>query len=222
MDTRVPWIGALAELYARAISWPASISPQAGLLLYGLVVNARPRTIIETGTFAGISTIWMAAALRSLPDPGDEPRIHCFDYFDAVPWVDSGALRAAGAPDQRAMVTAALDRAGLGDLVELHPGDSSKQLGKCEGMLSGRGVQLAFIDGDHTEAGATRDFRAAERVLDTGGYVVLHDIFPDQCGHRGPRYLIDHLRVIARGRYQVCELCTAPLNYGMAVLRRIG
>ncbi|QYU68566.1 hypothetical protein J4558_27910 [Leptolyngbya sp. 15MV] len=59
-------------------------------------------------------------------------------------------------------------------------------------------------------------------MLNTGGYVVLHDIFPEQCSHEGPRHLLDHVMSVAAGLYEVCEVYTAPLNYGMAVLRRVG
>ena len=68
-----------------------------------------------------------------------------------------------------------------------------------------------------------QDLRAVEPVLNTGGYIALHDTFPEQCGdHMGPRHILDHLTSEAQGLYEVCELYTAPLNYGMALLRRIG
>jgi cephalosporin hydroxylase len=83
------------------------------------------------------------------------------------------------------------------------------------------GVQFAFIDGDHTPAGVLRDFRALEPALATGGYVLLHDTIPAQCNHHGPRRLLDTLHENAVGRYEVCELWSAPLNYGLALLRRV-
>jgi hypothetical protein len=64
---------------------------------------------------------------------------------------------------------------------------------------------------------------AIEPVLNTGGCILVHDTFPEQCGgHEGPRHLIDHIHTKAQGLYEVCELYTAPLNYGMALLRRVG
>ena len=84
------------------------------------------------------------------------------------------------------------------------------------------GVQLAFIDGDHTPAGVLRDFRAIEPVLNTGGYVLLHDTIPAQCTHAGPRRLLDTIDKVGAGRYERMDLYSAPLNYGLGLLRRIG
>lgn len=57
-----PWIDTLREVYAHPLAFPASISPEVGLLLYSLVRNIRPMTVVETGTFIAVSTIWIAAA----------------------------------------------------------------------------------------------------------------------------------------------------------------
>ena len=74
-----------------------------------------------------------------------------------------------------------------------------------------------------TIPGVLEDLWAIEPILNTGGYICLHDTFPEQCGdHAGPRHILDHLREVAQGAYELCELYTAPLNYGMALLRCIG
>jgi len=216
MDRSVPWVASLERLYAMPASWPGSLSPEAGLLLYALVRNAVPRVVVETGTFMSVSTHWIAAALR---DSGGSGRIHCFDRFDTLAWAHADAMAAAGAPDDLAFVRDALRRAALDDLVTLHKGDSARTIAHAAPDLAAAGVQLAFIDGDHTLGGVMRDFRAIEPFLDTGGYVVLHDVFPDQCGHDGPRRFLD--RMAADVRFTVCDLYTAPYNYGMAVLRKI-
>jgi hypothetical protein len=53
--------------------------------------------------------------------------------------------------------------------------------------------------------------------------VLLHDTYPEQCGnHEGPRYIIDHINEIGQGLYELVELHLSPLNYGMALIRRIG
>ncbi|HRQ71591.1 MAG TPA: class I SAM-dependent methyltransferase [Phycisphaerales bacterium] len=217
MDRAVPWIASLERLYAMPASWPGSLSPEAGLLLYALVRNAAPRVVVETGTFMSVSTHWIAAALR---DAGPGRRLHCFDRFDTLAWAHAEALSAAGVPDDLAFVRDALRRAALDDLVTLYRGDSAREIARAATHLAENGVQLAFIDGDHTLAGVTRDFHAVEPFLDTGGSVILHDVFPDQCGHDGPRRFLDALAA-ADPRYTACDLYTSPYNYGMAVLRRI-
>jgi cephalosporin hydroxylase len=116
-----------------------------------------------------------------------------------------------------------LARAGLADLVRLHEGDSSAALtAACPDLLAAGGVQFAFIDGDHTPRGVLADFKALEPALCTGGYILLHDTIPEQCTHAGPRRLLDSIHTVGAGRYETCELWSAPLNYGLALLRRIG
>jgi predicted O-methyltransferase YrrM len=240
LDAAVPWVRVLRDLYAWPASFPASFSPQAGLMLHGLIRNIRPRTVIEVGSFLGISTIWMAAAMEAAEsDPGQAPVregqtrgvVHAFDDFGPMargPWRDV-ELPTSRLP----IVEEALRRAGLAGRVVLHPGDSAVEIVKfrdqlrapspAPGPTHAGGADFALIDGNHTVPGVLEDLWAIEPVLNTGGYILLHDTFPEQCGnHEGPRHVIDHIRTVAQGLYEVCELYTAPLNYGMALLRRVG
>jgi predicted O-methyltransferase YrrM len=236
-----PWVRAIRDLYAHPVAFPSSMSPEAGLLLHALVRNIRPRTVVEVGTFVGVSTIWMAAALEeAASDPGGAPVapnqtrgiVHCFDVFAPVPraeWRDAELTE-----DRLEFVRGWLTRAGLAHRAVFHKGDSAAQLLACRDQLRGTpdpihpdrhtgGVDFALIDGDHTIKGAVRDLEAVEPVLNPGGYILLHDTFPEECGdHLGPRHIVDHIASVAKGLYQVCDLYTAPLNYGMALLRRIG
>jgi hypothetical protein len=52
--------------------------------------------------------------------------------------------------------------------------------------------------------------------------VLLHDVFPSECNWTGPRWLVDHIEAVAAGKYQFCDIYTAPLNYGVTLLRRVG
>jgi predicted O-methyltransferase YrrM len=234
----VPWLAVLKELYASPLAFPASFSPEAGLLLHSLVRNIRPRTIVEVGSFLGI---WMAAALETATgDPAHRPApagaavIHCFDDFGPIakaPWRETELNE-----PRLDRVREALKRAQLDHHVILHPGDSSVEVRAFRDQLRGPvepwpgagnehvgGVDFALIDGNHTVEGVLQDLWAIEPVLNTGGYILVHDTFPEQCGgHEGPRHLIDHIREVAQGVYDVCELNTAPLNYGIGLLRRMG
>jgi predicted O-methyltransferase YrrM len=253
-SSSAPWLGVLRELYTQPAMFPASLSPEAGLMLFSLVRNLRPRLVVEVGTYLGVSTIWMAAGLEAAgvdppstrgasnrhkatasdsqmtghvhnQAPADDmlsPIIHCFDNFDPMPpgpWRDAGVEQ-----DRDRLVLEALARAGLGHRAALHKGDSSTQITAARDSLrAAGGVDFALIDGDHSEDGALKDLWAIEPVLNTGGYLLLHDIYPEQCGgHAGPRHIIEQVRQVAQGVYECCELYTAPLNYGMALLRRIG
>ncbi len=234
------WQNELRTLYCDSGSWPSSISPEGGSLLYWLIRNLQPRTIVETGTCLGASTIWMAAAMqaarteRAKPiqshefaaDPGGsagvgyEPMIHTFDDFGAP--TDQRLAASEFFQDRERKVRERIDRSGLGSLVRFHVGDSKVNVPAAHAELAGRGgVQFAFIDGDHSPLGAIGDLLAVETVLNVGGYVLLHDVFPQVCAVDGPRELLDRLEEIAPGRYRWCELYTSPLNYGLALLRRV-
>ncbi len=219
------WLSALKELYANPITFPASLSPEAGLMLHGLIRNLQPRMIIEVGSFCSVSSHWIASALL---ENGYEPKgprptgahLQCFDDFGPVhkgPWRDVEMLTG-----RKEFVTERLTKAGLIDFVTLHPGDSSTRLTEMRDSLArDGGVDFAFIDGDHTLPGVKADFNAVEPVLNTGGFVLLHDTFPDQCSHDGPRQLLDTVHEFAQGRYEVIDLYLSPLNYGLGLMRRV-
>lgn len=148
--------------------------------------------------------------------------LHAFDEFGPIgpaPW-----RAATFEGDRHALVRGRLERAGLAGRVVLHPGDSGTELVAArEELKRAGGADFALLDGDHSVEGVTRDFWALEPVLNTGGYVVLHDTIPEQCGdHKGPRHVVDRVNEIGQGLYERCELYLSPLNYGLAVLRRIG
>ncbi len=105
----------------------------------------------------------------------------------------------------------------------LHKGDSRREIQRMRTeFLEAGGVQMAFLDGDHGIEGAQGDFAAVEPVLNTGGYVIFHDVFPEYCGWEGPREFVNNRGRRAIGVYQGCDLCLSPVNYGMSVLRRVG
>ncbi|MEN0019942.1 MAG: class I SAM-dependent methyltransferase [Planctomycetota bacterium] len=227
------WLQALKALYAEPIVFPASLSPEAGLMLHGLVRNLQPRVIVEIGVFCSISTHWMASALQEsgrkpaaepgaehLVGPGGGAEIHCFDDFGPIhkgPWRDAEMLE--GRLD---FVKSRLSAAGLIDYCRFHPGDSSTNVKhEADNLRALGGIDLAFIDGDHTVPGLMADFKAVEPLLNVGGHVLLHDTFPEQCGHDGPRHLLDHYQQEAEGLYQVIDLYLSPLNYGMGLMRRL-
>ncbi len=215
-DNTAPWARALVDLYEEDASWPSSIVPEGGMLLHALVRNIQPRVIVETGTCLGASTIWMAGALRA----SGGAALHTFDLFRAPP-----EERLAASPlfqNRRRGVEERLAAAGLADLVHIHEGDSAAQIvAQRDHLRSLGGVQLAFIDGDHSPKGALADLQAVEPVLQIGGYVMLHDTFPEVCNHVGPRWLLDNIGGVSRARYQVCDLYTAQTNYGLAIMRRV-
>ncbi len=96
------------QFYGRAKELHMAVSPETGKLLYMLARSSRARAIVEFGTSFGLSTIYLAAALR-----------------------DNGGGRLIGSdlePTKVAHARANLAAAGLGDLVEIREGDALETL----------------------------------------------------------------------------------------------
>jgi predicted O-methyltransferase YrrM len=212
------WMSVLKDLYASPFSFPSSLAPESGLLVHSLVRNHRPKVVIETGSFIGVSTIWIAAALA---ENGDGGVLHAFDDFGPI---EKGPWRDVEMPTGRLeFVAGNIARAGLSHHVVLHPGNSAFEIRAAhEDLKAAGGAQLAFLDADHGVIGVWQDFWATEPLLQTGGLVLLHDTFPGYCSYDGPRHLLDHVNDQAAGVYEKLDLYLAPMNYGLGLLRRVG
>lgn len=99
------------------------VSPEAGGLLYSLIRATRPRTVVEFGTSFGISTLYLAAAVR-----------------------DNGVGRVLTTEMSAAKITAArrtFAEAGLDDVVTILEGDALETL---PAHLDA-GVDFVLLDG---------------------------------------------------------------------------
>jgi predicted O-methyltransferase YrrM len=91
------------------------VEPESGELLYSLVRSGRPATVVEFGTSFGISTIYLAAAVR-----------------------DNGSGRLLGtelSADKAAQARANLAEAGLGGVAEILEGDALDRLAGLPGPI---------------------------------------------------------------------------------------
>lgn len=91
------------------------VEPESGELLYSLVRAARPATVVEFGTSFGISTIYLAAAVR-----------------------DNGSGRLLGtelSADKAGQARANLAEAGLGEVTEILWGDALDRLAGLAGPV---------------------------------------------------------------------------------------
>lgn len=230
LDPSLPWVKELAAHYGEGASFPGSISPEAGLLLHALVRNARPRVVVEVGSFLGASTVWLGSGLEEGAGGGV---LHAVDRFAMT------SRYARSRPDVPRDVRGAFDariaRAGLGGVVRGHAGESVRTLLSLRKELIGAGgVGLAFIDGDHTIPGVFQDFWAIEPALAPGALVVFHDTRGDTSGHEGPGALVAWLRGQmvgggmgrepngaggSRPRFEIAELPIAPIDFGLVIAR---
>lgn len=106
------------ELYGGA---PLAITREVGELLYMLTIARRPRIVVEFGASLGISTIYLASALR---DCGGR-------------LITTEVLPAKAEAAQENLV-----EAGLDDLLDLRVGDALETLADIEGE-----IDVLFLDG---------------------------------------------------------------------------
>ncbi|HEU4737019.1 MAG TPA: O-methyltransferase [Solirubrobacterales bacterium] len=101
------------------------VSPPQGKLLYLLAKTIEAQSILEFGTLAGYSTIWLA---RALPAEGRLITLEADPHYAEV-------------------ATASIAAAGLGDVVEVRVGPALDQLPRLEAERAGP-FDLTFIDAD--------------------------------------------------------------------------
>lgn len=201
------WAKELVNIYEKDISFPASLSPSAGELYRSLVLNIAPKTIVEIGIFMGASTIWAASALKDLEIDG---KIYSIDLFNNKK-IDENHFE---------YVKNIMKSAEVSDIVNLFQLNSYIDFEKFIPNLSNRKIDFLFIDGDHTPRGVTLDFIKFNDYLAIGGYIMLHDIFPEYCGWEGPAFLIDKYLKNSEN-FELCQIYTTPNNYGLALIRKI-
>lgn len=143
-------VEALAD--ARSAGLPAiEVSPVQGRLLTVLALAVGARRILEVGTLGGYSSICLA---RALPPEGRMISLELSEHHAAV------ARRN-------------LDRAGLGDAVEVRVGQAATRL--AEMLATGaEPFDLVFIDAD--KAGYPDYFRAALALTRPGGLILADNV----------------------------------------------
>jgi predicted O-methyltransferase YrrM len=192
----------MEELYRKPGAWRGSIDTETGRFLYSLARMVRPELVVEVGTQHGISTLWLARAVK---DNGTG-QLLSLDLFEDT---------------QVAVVQQSLERAGLSKQAELIAGPSTT-IGAEACRRSARPIDLLFIDGDHRVEAATVDFEVLSAMVRAGGFVVLHDIYPESCGWDGPRYILDFVagKRSEAAKWQILEFPTPPSSFGLAVMQK--
>jgi len=135
---------------ADAAGMPAiEVSAQHGKLLYLLATVARATRVLEIGTLAGYSTIWLA---RALPPDG---RLVSLE-FD---------------PKHADVARANIARAGLSAVVDVRVGRAIDLLPALDG---GEPFDLVFIDAD--KPSTTEYFEWALKLTRPGGVIVVDNV----------------------------------------------
>ncbi len=209
-----PWAVTLIQMYQKSFNHPSPVSPEQGEFLKSLVCNINPSNIVEIGCFTGISTIWIASGLEQI---GSSATIHAVDLFDDImPWLPhrygylSNPLKYA----QESVASAQLSHR-----IKFHK-MNSQEMGRKYHEIINKSIDFIYIDGDHSKWGCLYDFTLFYPHVSVGGYILLHDIYPEDCGWEGPRYVIDKL-LKNNPHFDLAEIKTSPNNFGIALIRKL-
>jgi MMP 1-O-methyltransferase len=146
-------------------------------------VAAGRRRVVEIGVYEGSSAVVLCEVL----DPGAE--LHLIDPFGHHGWALPAGWGATEGASKR--VVARARRQHAGPQVVWHVDYSAAVAARWEG-----GVDLVFIDGDHSEDGVRADWDGWHGFVEPGGAVVFHDARLTQEGGRGlpgPTAVVDGL-----------------------------
>ena len=141
-------------------SRPVSVDRIEAFFLYNLAVALRIQSAVEIGTGFGYSTLWLAGGVYEVW--GDEGWVGTIDSLK------EGGLGAIGTD----FAAWAVEYLGLGHVITRLVGTSPTDVA---GLVGGRRVELAFIDGNHQGEQPLRDFMSLTRHLAARGVVVWHD-----------------------------------------------
>jgi predicted O-methyltransferase YrrM len=160
-----------------------------GLALYetGLVAaRTGLGPLLEIGTYCGKSAVYLGAAARAGASRlvtvdhhrGSEENQAGWEHHDTT-LVDARTGRMDTLPIARRTIEAA----GLEDHVVLVVGEST-----TVAALWATPLALLFIDGGHGDDVAWADFRAWTPKVAPGGYLAIHDVFPNPADGGRPPY----------------------------------
>ncbi|UMB69244.1 O-methyltransferase [Mycobacterium paraterrae] len=164
-----------------------AVSPQQGKFLSLLVAATRSRRILEIGTLGGYSTIWLARGA------GPEGRVTTLEYE----------------PKHAEVARANVDRAGVGDQVEILVGAALDTLPSVNGPFD-----LVFIDADKENNPGYLDW--AVKLTRSGSLIVVDNVI------REGSILSPGDNPVAVGSRKVIELMGEHPQLDTAVLQVVG
>ncbi len=190
------------------------LHPQEGERLYELAVSASALGPgLEVGSYCGKSTLYLGAGVAEAGGQlfaldhhrGSEEHQLGEEYHDPELF-DAQAQRMDSLPTFRRT----LSRARLEDCV-IPLVASSAQAGRYWQIPLG----FVFIDGGHSLQAAMTDYQTWVRHIVPGGFLAIHDIFPDPADGGQAPYAIYQLAQ-ASGQFEVL-----PMTRTLGVLQRL-
>jgi len=211
------FVRVIREMEALPLTHPASVNIDAARFLYALAKFLRPQIILEIGCFIGFSTLHLAQALKE----NGRGKVLAVDLFNLdMPAENLAVGTGKNVINQLEIAELFRSKARLEEYVTFVKGPSGEIRPRIEKEIRAS-IDLLFIDGDHTIPGVFADFNTYYNDVRVGGYILLHDIYPQACGWDGPWLL---LRQLKKGRYvpRCLDMVEFPTTdgYGFALLRK--
>ncbi|XBB70294.1 class I SAM-dependent methyltransferase [Nocardioides sp. WV_118_6] len=171
-----------------------------GALLHRIALERLPLgPVLEVGTYCGKSAIYLGAAARQVGGTvftvdhhrGSEENQAGWEHHDT-----SVVDPELGLMDTLGQFRKNIARAGLEEQVVAVVGQSTTVAAHWRTPLS-----LLFIDGGHGEEPARADFAGWAHWVEAGGYLAIHDVFPDPADGGRPPYELIYLPALASGAF---------------------
>jgi predicted O-methyltransferase YrrM len=180
------------------------LSEADGLRLYDLAYRAAgDGPCVEIGSYCGKSALFLGEGCRARGryrlfsvdhHAGSEEQQPGQEYFDAEVY-DA----ARGRVDTLPHFLDNIARASLADWILPIVGRSSTVAANWPNA----DLALVFIDGGHSKTSVEDDFRGWSRLLISGGWLCVHDVFPNPaCGGQAPYEVFESARASGRWRFE--------------------
>lgn len=190
-----------ADLLELATNAKGFMPADEGELLFRIALERLPHgPALEVGTYCGKSAIYLGAAARELGTGtvftvdhhrGSEENQAGWEHHD--PTVVDPEL---GLMDTLGQFRKNIAHAGLEDQVVAVVGQSATVAAHWHAPLS-----LLFIDGGHGEEPARVDYESWTPKVMPGGYLAIHDVFPDPADGGRPPYEQIYLPALDSGDF---------------------
>lgn len=189
-----------------------SIKFYDAVVLKRLLMRHKPKSILEVGSFVGLSSRWLLEVSRAwgakvvAVDPNIPHRIfqepHIILRKLNEEFISSGRLEVAeyffGKLIKCPYYYQAYEVSRLGyDKEKIDEILESKPIfdERC-----GKKYDFIFIDGEHAYDNVKNDFETALKLLNKNGHIVFHDAF----SHKGVTRLLQEIGTSFKGRAKVC------------------
>jgi predicted O-methyltransferase YrrM len=200
-----------------------SIKNQEAEALYQLILARKPQVVYQIGTFVGYSALVIAHALRANGSGlliAVDPEIPHRTFINPVN-VAREAAHSQGL-DGFIRFERGWHSGALGDYLGLGLKRSIPIVGlQVLETLRDSGIDLAFIDGDHSSACTLTDFLLLKDYLNVGGVAVFHDVLSWPTVAQAIFLLWHDIHYFVRGTPAYFALDVRRGEDGLAALERI-